>query len=375
MKERGKEEKEEESPPSSPSLPDHESDLLPVGDMACPALAQESMERRSSDQEAGVDLDTSVDTTRKRRLESPPSSCSVATPPPSPRHLWFPFMCPSLPDHESDLLPVGDMACPALAQESMERRSSDQEAGVDLDTSVDTTRKRRLESPPSSCSVATPPPSPRHLWFPFMCPSLPDHESDLLPVGDMACPALAQESMERRSSDQEAGVDLDTSVDTTRKRRLESPPSSCSVATPPPSPRHLWFPFMCPSLPDHESDLLPVGDMACPALAQESMERRSSDQEAGVDLDTSVDTTRKRRLESPPSSCSVATPPPSPRHLWFPFMCPSLPDHESDLLPVGDMACPALAQESMERRSSDQEARVDADASVDDTSRKRRRRK
>ena len=235
--------------------------------------------------------------------------------------------------------------------------------------------EREEESPPSSSSVATPPPRPRRSLFPSMSPSLRDYESDLLPVGDMACPAFAEESVERRSSDQEARVDADTFVDdATRKRRRESTPSSSSVATPPPRQRQSSIPFMSPSLRDYESDLLPVGDMACPAFAEESVERRSSDQEARVDADTFVDdATRKRRRESTPSSSSVATPPPRQRQSSIPFMSPSLRDYESDLLPVGDMACPAFAEESVERRSSDQEARVDADTFVDDATRKRRR--
>ena len=91
----------------------------------------------------------------------------------------------------------------------------------------------------------------------------------------------------------------------------ESPPSSSSIATPPSSPRQSLFPFMSPLLPEYEFDLLPDGTVACPALAEE---RRSSDLEARVDVDASVDdTTKKRRLESSPSPSSVATPLPSPR--------------------------------------------------------------
>ena len=336
VKERGEQEREErgeESPPSSsavatpppsprqplcpfmsPLLPEYKFDLSPIGDMIRPTFAEESMERSSSDQGARVGVDTSVDdATRKRRLESPPSSSSVATPSPRPRRSLFPSMSPSLRDYESDPLPVGDMACPAFAEESVERRSSDQEARVDADTFVDdATRKRRRESTPSSSSVATPPPRQRRPLFPFVSPSLRDYESDLLPVGDMACPAFAEESVERKSSDQEARVDADTSVDhTTKKRRLESPPSSFSVATPVPRPRQSSIPFMSPSLPAYEFDILPVGAMACPAFAEENVERRSSDLEARVNADASVDdTARKRSLESPPSSFSVATPPP-----------------------------------------------------------------
>ena len=144
-----------------------------------------------------------------------------------------------------------------------------------------------------------------------MSPLLPECEFDLLPDGTVTCPALAEE---RRSSDLEARVDVDASVDdTTKKRRLESPPSSSSVATPPPSPRQSLFPFMSPLLPEHKFDLLPVGAMACPVLAEESEERRSSNLEARGNVNASVDdTTKKRRLESPSSSSSVAT------HEWKP---------------------------------------------------------